>query len=314
MNDPADLHARLLRVIGDNEVQPPPPPLTQTDEDILSRYALHMRTAKLSERTIGDRVELLRRLARFLPDGLLDATPDDLARFQSRFATLARATIDVYSRHVIAFYRWAFAYGHVAEIPTGRMVVVKPRRGVPHPISEADLRMLLACSQGGLRMAYVLAAFAGLRAAEITRLRAEDLSLDAAQPVALVSGKGDRERIVPILDPVAAELQAAGITRGPLARRKNGQPYTPHQLTSDSCAFMRALGIRSTLHSCRHYFASEVVKLTKDILLVRDLLGHSSVATTQIYMASSIDGASDRLANFSHSAASMVANTERTPV
>lgn len=65
------------------------------------------------------------------------------------------------------------------------------------------------------------------------------------------------------------------------------------------------------MHSLRHYFASQVVQLTKDILLVRDLLGHASVATTQIYMQSSIDGAQLRLGAFSGAAQTLIDNRLR---
>lgn len=57
---------------------------------------------------------------------------------------------------------------------------------------------------------------------------------------------------------------------------------------------------------CRHYFATSVVKLTRDVLLVRDLLDHASLTTTQIYMQSSIDGAQERLAAFSASASLLI--------
>ncbi len=282
-----------------------------TDSELLDAFELHLTTAQLSPVTIHDRLEIVRRLAKWLaPMTLLTATSRDLERFQQSFVHLSRASMDIYTRHIRAFYRWAVDYGQIDNDPTGRMVTVKTRRGIPHPISEGDLRMLLACSLGGLRMAYVLAAFAGLRAGEVARLRGEDLQLDAAQPVALIHGKGGRERIVPLLPPVVAELRRAGFPRtGPVAVQQDGRPFTPEQLSFQSTVFMQRVGVKSTLHSCRHYFATEVVKLTKDILLVRDLLGHESVATTQIYMASSIDGAQDRLAAFSSSANGLIGNS-----
>lgn len=46
----------------------------------------------------------------------------------------------------------------------------------------------------------------------------------------------------------------------------------------------------------RHYFATYAARITKDPLFVRDLLGHASVATTEIYMASDMEGAHARLA------------------
>ena len=71
---------------------------------------------------------------------------------------------------------------------------------------------------------------------------------------------------------------------------------------------MTQLGIDSTLHSLRHYFASETAHLTKDVLLVQALLGHASLSTTQISMRSSLDGAQDRLAGFAGAAAAIIDN------
>lgn len=294
------LHVVPIRPVPDNSA-------------VLAAFELTMRTRKLSEVTITHRLELVRRLAAALPCPLVEATPDGLARFQSRFSTLARASVDIYTRHIRAFYKWALAYGHVDVDPCGRLVAVQGRRGTPHPINHADLRTLLACARGGLRTAYILAAFAGLRCGEIARLRGEDLELDLAQPVALIHGKGDRDRVVPLLPPVVEELRRCGFPRrGHVVARDDGRPYTPDQLSTVSHRFMLSFGVRSTLHSLRHFFASEIARMTKDVLLVRDLLGHSSLQTTQIYMHSSIEGAQERLAEFSLSAADLVANQSGT--
>ena len=281
------------------------------NDTVLASFELHMMTAKLSPVTIKDRLEVVGRLARWLPGSLTEATPDDLARYQSLFANLARGTIDIYTRHVKAFFRWAVAAGLVASDPCGRMVDVKPRRGVPHPIGERDLRLLLACAPRPLRTAYVLAAFAGLRAGEIARLRGEDLRLDVGQPTALIDGKGGVERTVPLLPPVVEELRGLGFPArsGHVVIDRQGRPFTPELLSIASSKFMQSVGVPSTLHSMRHYFATEVVKLTRDVLLVRDLLGHQSIATTQIYMQSSLDGAQDRLAAFASSAGALLANS-----
>ena len=58
-------------------------------------------------------------------------------------------------------------------------------------------------------------------------------------------------------------------------------------------------GVDTTLHSLRHSFATWAARTTRDPLLVRDLLGHSSVATTEIYMASAATEAQSRLTELS---------------
>lgn len=285
-----------------------------TDGDVLDSFELHMRTAKISPVTIDKRIELLGRLATFLvPTGLLDATPADLERWQQSHAHLAATSLDIYSRHTVELYRWAVRTERLATDPTTRMVSVRVTRGLPHPISEPDLRAVLAAAPAPLRLIYILAAFAGLRRGEICRLRVEDLALDAPQPVALVRGKGAHERHVPLLPPVAAELRNLRLPRRGIVVQHKGEPYNPERLSCNSHNFMRSIGVESTLHSLRHYFATQVVRLTRDILLVRDLLGHSSVHTTQVYMSSTIDGAHERLADFSEAAQSLIDNKQAAP-
>jgi len=201
---------------------------------------------------------------------------------------------------VVAFYRWALAYGHVDVDPTSRMVDVKVRKGRPHPTRAEDLRVIFARTGRPLRTAYILAAFAGLRCAEITRLRWEDITL-GGEPWALVHGKGGKERRIPLLAPVVAELIGAPRSRGLVV------PYVrPNHLSVLSCEHLERIGIATTLHSMRHSFGTETYRATRDPLLVRDLLGHSSVASTEIYMDSTLDGAHERLAALTSNATALL--------
>ncbi|SHG08518.1 integrase/recombinase XerC [Jatrophihabitans endophyticus] len=279
-------------------------------DPVLDEFERHMLTNKLSPVTISDRSEFLRRLSVWLaPTLLLGASPEQLERFQQSYSHLARASVDVYTRHVRAFYAWAVSTERVLRDPTSRMVRVRPRQGLPHPIDEGDLRTLLACATGGLRLAYVLAAFAGLRCGEVTRLTGQDLNLTAPQPTALIHGKGGYERIVPLLPPVVAELVPASRRRlGPIVLKRDGTPFTASQLSIQSSKFMTSIGIESTMHSLRHYFATEVVRMTRDVLLVQQLLGHASLQTTQIYMRASLNDAHERMAGLAATAGGLLAN------
>jgi integrase len=274
--------------------------------EIIDVFEAYCRTRKLSPDTVQKRVEVVRRLAAFLGGtDLYRATPDDLAAFQGTFAHLASASIDIYSRHVASFYRWALAYGHIDKDPTGRMVDVKVRRGLPHPTSADDLRIIFACTKRPLRTCYVLAAFGGLRCGEITRLRWEDV--DLRRGTAYIHGKGGKDRITPLLASVVDELERVGLApRGPVVVRASGRPFSPNALSIASTKHLAELHVSTTLHSLRHAFATEAYRTTKDILLVRDLIGHTSVATTQIYTASSLDGASERLSSLSTAAADIL--------
>lgn len=266
------------------------------NQPTLHQYRTEMQIAKYSPVTIDDRLSLLRRLAEHIGKPLLDATEDDLRDFQAQFAHLAPTSVNIYSRHMKAFYAWAARRRLIDRSPAEDLIIPKVPKGRPHPTTADELRIIFACTRGVLRLVYVLAAFAGLRRGEICRLQRRDLDLSQSLATALVHGKGGKERIVPLLAPVVAELFDFGLPRTGWVVLKDGRPYSPAKLSVDSHTHLHRLGLATTLHSMRGTFATNAARATRDPLFVRDLLGHASVATTEIYMASDMDGAHERLA------------------
>lgn len=266
------------------------------NESALHQFATDMQIAKYSPVTIGARMELLRRLAGHLDKPLLDVTGDDLRSFQAEFAHLAPASVNIYSRHIKAFYDWATKRRLISCNPCEEMTIPRVPKGRPHPTTVDELRTVFACTRGVLRLVYTLAAFVGLRRGEICHMQRHDLELASATPTALVHGKGGKERVVPLLAPVVAEIYEYGLPRAGWVVKRDGRPYSPGQLSIDSHNHLRGLRLSTTLHSMRGTFATAAAQATRDPLFVRDLLGHSSVATTEIYMASTMADAHARLA------------------
>lgn len=270
---------------------------------LVAQYENEMRVRQYSTVTIHDRLAILRRLERFAGKEPIECTADDLRSFQNTFAHLAPATVDVYSRHVKAFFGWAVKRRIIVENPADEMSMPRVPKGRPHPTSTDDLRLIFSCTLGALRMAYVLAAFAGLRRGEICRLQRADLDLDEEYgATALVHGKGRKERVVPLLQPVVVELRAYGLPRTGWVVKHNGRRYDPEKLSIDSHYHLRGLGVETTLHSMRGAFATRAAQVTRDPLFVRDLLGHESVTTTEAYVGTSMTDAHARLAGLGASA------------
>ena len=126
----------------------------------------------------------------------------------------------------------------------------------------------------------LLAAYGGLRRAEIAALHHGDI----VDGVMRVHGKGGKVRTVPVHDRIASELPAGDGYLFPGRDHGHLSPGQVGRLMSD------ALGPGWTAHTLRHRFGTRLYAGSRDILQAQSLLGHSSPATTQRYVAAPDDG------------------------
>lgn len=233
--------------------------------------------------TIYHRQRALARLAAALPVPLLDADEGMLYDWRASLQVTDAAAAG-YISHVKEFYRWAVRAGYLLASPAEELPVPKVRRRQPRPITEADLNRAIETANARVRIWLILAAWAGFRACEISSLRVEDLRLNSREPVVIVRGKGDKERIVHLCDFAVAELRAAKLPAKGLAWRKADGGQLRAWWVSKLCnEHLHQEGITSTLHKLRARFATALADAGTPILVVRDELGHASVATTEIY-------------------------------
>lgn len=130
----------------------------------------------------------------------------------------------------------------------------------------------------------------GLRISEALGLRRRDCS--ATTDVLTVTGKGNKSRMVPVLAPVAksiadyVELCPFDLpANGPLFVGARGGPLSPRIIQMTVARLRGALGLpdSATPHALRHSFATHLLTRGGDLRSIQELLGHSSLATTQIY-------------------------------
>lgn len=270
-----------------------------TPTDPVAAHLAHLRLRNLSPASIDQRRYALGRLARFLhcdPPELLAATACDLDRWQHSLIHLSPRHRSTSAVHVRQFFRWAQHNQLVREDPSIVLVSVKVPRGLPRPIGEDDLTMAISCAPDRLRPMLLLAAYSGLRAAEIAGLLREQVRDAADPPVLHVIGKGGHERIVPLSDLVLMELQAHGMpSRGFVFPRQDGQPgqNAPGRVSAMCNRYLHGLGITETLHSLRHRFGTRIYAVSLDLRMAQETMGHRSPATTAGYVAWSNQAAVD---------------------
>ena len=179
-----------------------------------------------------------------------------------------------------SFYRWAMKTGRTERNPVKDTNAPRVSRGVPRPAPERVLTAALARATPRVRMMLLLAAYGGLRRAEVAALGVGDID----DPWLHVLGKGHKVRLVPIHPIVADELEhylptVTGRWLFPAADGGHLSPDRVGALMSD------ALGPGWTAHTLRHRFGTRLYAGTHDVFQAQTLLGHASAATTQRYVA-----------------------------
>ena len=211
-------------------------------------------------------------------------------------ASAARALVAVRSLH-----RFCVDEGLAATDPSDDVAPPRVPAGIPKPLAEAEVEALLATAEGddprALRDRAILEVLygAGVRISELVGLDRADLDLDTG--TVRVLGKGAKERLVPVGRP-AREATAAYLARGrpalerPRARARDAVFLNARggRLTRQGVwMLVRAAGGRAGLgervypHVLRHSCATHMVDRGADIRVVQELLGHASLATTQVY-------------------------------
>lgn len=204
------------------------------------------------------------------------------------------------------FFRFLFVEGLRTDDPSSS--IDRPRQGRPLPkyLSEAEVeRLLIACRarEGveGLRLTALLEVVyaTGLRVSELVAL--PRAALASEQRMLIVSGKGGRERIVPLTEPAVAALmtylQAIRLPPRSGTAQAAASPWLfPSRSRSGHLTRARfaqllketaiAAGIdpaRVSPHVLRHSFASHLLAHGADLRSLQEMLGHADIATTQIY-------------------------------
>jgi integrase/recombinase XerD len=215
---------------------------------------------------------------------------------------LAAATVRRRIACLRAFFRHSAEMGVLADPFSGWRLMLPRRKRLPRALSRGEVKSLLAraidpvpwsgASLGGqLGTTVRLMVATGIRVGELCKLRPEDVSPDGTS--IRVHGKGSRDRIAYIADPACRieiqniadrRRQAAG-PAAPLFVNRHGSKLNPQSIRQKLHRVAAAAGLarRITPHMLRHTAATLLIETGVDIRIVQRLLGHSSIATTEIY-------------------------------
>lgn len=286
------------------------------------RYREHLRTIDhASEHTIRAAEGDLRDLTAFLiehradlddrPDALELVDRRDLRAYLAHLMERAQSPRSIARRLATlrSFYRFLVRRGRISRSPMDG--IANPRRGrsLPAPLDLPSTIELLDAPVRGSddprsprdRALLELLYAAGLRISEAVALTLDRLDLEGRS--VRVIGKGKKTRVVPIHERAAAALRAWLEVRGELASRRD-DPDEEHVFLADRGGPLSARSARRIVarvaeraglgrhvhpHQLRHSFATHLLERGLDLRHIQELLGHTSVSTTQIYTQVSVD-------------------------
>jgi len=266
-------------------------------------YLEHLRATGASPATLRAYRTDLRQLERWLTasdTAIEDADTHLLRRYAAYLGTMRYAPATA-SRKLSAMrgaYAWLHARDRVPRDPAAVVPGPKQPRTLPATLNEHELGRLLEGKLPpgplGLRDRALLELLygCGLRASEACSLRLRDVDLSGRR--VRVTGKGDKQRVVPIgrsamraIDRYIRDARPAllrDVASPVLFVTLRGRPLRPSDVRRALASALRREGLPSrSPHALRHSFATHLLEGGADLLSIQELLGHASVATTQVY-------------------------------
>ncbi len=275
-----------------------------TFEEAIDRFVLFLAT----ERGLSDNYQLSTRqsLEAFAAWAELrgvravgEVTTDEMTAYllERRAGGLANASVRLVVIALKIFFRWLAGRRHVGGDPAALLMAPRLDATLPETLTEEEIGHLLASIEpvgpldfrdlAVLELMYA----SGLRVSELANATLDALSLEDG--FIRVTGKGNKTRVVPV-GRTACGAVAAWLERGrpALVTRKTGshvfisvrgtrlttQRYW--QIIGERAA---AVGLDVHPHLLRHSFATHLLSGGADLRVIQEMLGHASIATTQIY-------------------------------
>lgn len=272
----------------------------------IKTFENYLRLEKsLSENSIHAYLTDVRKLEKYFSDSDSNVSPStvsysDLKGFISEYGMDNRNT-RTQSRvlsGIRAFFKYLLIDGEIEENPAS--LIESPKIGLKLPevlsISEID-RMIdeidLSKAEGHRNKAIIETMYScGLRVSELVNLRLTDIHY--AEGFVIVTGKGDKQRLVPVGSKALKEIDLYKLDRNRLSvitdknilfLNRRGSKLTRSMIFTIIKDLALKAGIVKNIspHTFRHSFATHMIEAGADLRAVQEMLGHESILTTEIY-------------------------------
>lgn len=278
---------------------------------MLDKFLEYLKYEKhYSPLTIGAYQTDLEQFSIFVDDsfdlGLLDV---DSFQVRSWVVSLKNQGLKNKSIHrkvssVKSFYKFLLRIGEVEVNPTSKLALPKLESRLPDFVRENDMRELLTEIKDKIKgfnslvnySVFLLLYATGMRRAELVGLKQEAIDFDNG--TVKVLGKRNKERIIPVETSVLNELKnyknekdLRGLNTTSFFVNEKGEKLTEkfvYQTVNNYLSVVPSLKKRSP-HVLRHTFATQMLENGADLMAIKDLLGHESLSSTQVYTHNTIE-------------------------
>lgn len=272
------------------------------------RYALHERGITLkSYRHITN---LMKRFSAFSKcEDTKDVSTNlirDFLYHGKEYLGWTNKTFVNHRQAFISFFEFCKRFGYMKENPASNIKKPKVAKSLPRFLSKQDIQKII----DGIHtffwkpnneliryrnIAIILTfMYTGMRLSELLKLRSKDLDFENRQ-ILIVEGKGKKDRIVPIHEHLIGALRRYNNVRNDTLKPSNWfftgyqssfrlYPKNIHKICSDLSVFC---SVKFTPHVLRHSFARTAIANNFNLFKLQQIMGHSSISTTQIYLSTS---------------------------
>ena len=266
--------------------------MKQTDHEKLLAEALAAHGRSL--RTQETYTLMLRLFGRYVGQPFIDktldvVTPEDIEAYQRYLVTERKVGFSSFNQAACAlrfFYRTCLGK---TDWPIIRMPYQRKRRTLPEILAPEEVLAIFAACHNLKHKTLLMTSYSGgLRLGETLGLLPSDID-STRMMIRIEQGKGRKDRYVMLSQTLLAELRvywkAFRPVRWLFEGRTKGQPLSPSTAEKVFTAAAGRAGVRKSVsfHSLRHGFATHLLEGGTNIRVIQALLGHQSLATTQVY-------------------------------
>lgn len=279
--------------------------IQKEQDNIIHKYIRYMKLQRnYSGNTLEAYILDINKLLKFLKDNGISPEAAKLSDIQCFAASLHDIGISPRSQcrilsGVRAFYRYLYLDGYIKDDPTELLESPKLGDHLPEVLTTEEVDRLeqaidLSKWEGQRNKAIIEVLFScGLRVSELVNLKMSALYLD--EQFVRITGKGNKERLVPISENAIKQLKYWFIDRSHMNIKPGEEDYVflnrrgAHLTRTMILIMIKRLGaeagIQKTIspHTLRHSFATALLEGGADLRAIQSMLGHESIGTTEIY-------------------------------